>query len=86
MISLFPIDEVWPICPKACLDTFGEHVVHYKELPKFKYRRDFVRDVIFYMLRRAGVSVKNETYVNFLLTHKKEDRHLVEQILWCTGG
>jgi len=24
MIPLFPIDEVCPICRKACLDTFGE--------------------------------------------------------------
>jgi len=45
MISLFPIDEVCPVCRKACLDTFGEHVVHRKELPDFKYRHDFVRDV-----------------------------------------
>ncbi|RHN56102.1 hypothetical protein MtrunA17_Chr5g0425751 [Medicago truncatula] len=28
MISLFPIDEVCPVCRKACLDTFGEHVVY----------------------------------------------------------
>jgi hypothetical protein len=27
MIPLFPIDEVCPVCCKACLDTFGEHVV-----------------------------------------------------------
>jgi len=43
MIPLFYIDEVCPICRKACLDTFGEHVVHCKKLPGFKYRHDFVR-------------------------------------------
>ncbi|AES98021.1 transmembrane protein, putative [Medicago truncatula] len=32
MISLFPIDEVCPVCRKACLDTFGEHVVYCKEV------------------------------------------------------
>ena len=54
------------VCHKACLDTFGEHVIHYKELPGFKYRHDFVRDVLFDIFRRAGISVKKETSVNFL--------------------
>jgi hypothetical protein len=51
MIPLFPIDEVCPIYRKACLDTFGEHVVHCKQLPDFKYKHDFVRDVLFYIFR-----------------------------------
>ncbi|MCI85412.1 auxilin-like protein, partial [Trifolium medium] len=25
MIPLFPKDGVYPVCRKACLDTFGEH-------------------------------------------------------------
>ena len=36
MIPLFPIDEVCPVCRKACLDKFGEHAVHCRELPGFK--------------------------------------------------
>ncbi|GJZ31025.1 hypothetical protein Tco_0576072 [Tanacetum coccineum] len=40
MISLFLVDAICPICRKACLDSFGEHAVHYKELPGFKYRHD----------------------------------------------
>ncbi|KAL6550175.1 hypothetical protein OROMI_020663 [Orobanche minor] len=59
MIPLFPIDEV-------CLDTFGEHAVHCRELPGFKYRHDLVRDVLADIFRRAGVSVKKEAPVNFL--------------------
>jgi len=66
MIPLFSIDEVCPVCRKACLDTFWEHVVHCKELPDFKYRHDFVRDVLFDIFRREGVSVKKEAPVNFL--------------------
>ncbi len=66
MIPLFPVDEVCPVCRKACLDTFGEHAVHCKELPGFKYRHDFVRDVLFDIFRRAGISVKKEAPVNFL--------------------
>jgi len=66
MIPLFPIGEVCPICRKACLDTFGEHVVHCKELLGFKYRHDFVRDALFDIFRRTGVSVKKEAPVNFL--------------------
>ncbi|GJS51149.1 hypothetical protein Tco_0624511 [Tanacetum coccineum] len=30
MIPLFPVDEIFPICRKACLDSFGEHAVHCK--------------------------------------------------------
>jgi len=52
MIPLFPIDEVCPVCRKTCLDTFGEHAVHCKELPSFTYIRDFVRDVFFGIFRR----------------------------------
>ena len=63
IIPLFPIDEVCPVCRKVCLDTFGEHVVHCKELPDFKYRYDFVRDVLFDIFR----------WVNFL-THPLDRR------------
>ncbi|KAK2442574.1 hypothetical protein QL285_013758 [Trifolium repens] len=66
MIPLFPIDEVCPVCCKACLDQFGEHAVHCKELPGFKYRHDFVKDVLYDIFQRAGVSVKKEASVNFL--------------------
>ncbi|MCI38670.1 auxilin-like protein, partial [Trifolium medium] len=53
-------------CRKACLDRFGEHAVHCRELPSFKYRHDFVRDVLFDVFKRAGISVKKEAPVNFL--------------------
>ncbi|GJT86986.1 hypothetical protein Tco_1068703 [Tanacetum coccineum] len=63
MISLFPVDA---ICRKACLDSFGEHAIHCKELPGFKYRHDMVRDVLFDICRCAGISAKKEARVNFL--------------------
>ena len=66
MIPLFPVDEPCPICRKVCLDNFGEHAVHCKELPGFKYRHDLVRDVLCDVLRRAGISAKKEAPVNFL--------------------
>ncbi|KAK2435305.1 hypothetical protein QL285_020378 [Trifolium repens] len=66
MIPLFPVDEVCPVCRKACLDKFGEHAVHCRELPDFKYRHDLVRDVLFDVFKRAEVSVKKEASVNFL--------------------
>ena len=66
IIPLFPIDEAHPVCRKACLDTFGKHAVHCKELPDFKYRHDFVRDVLFDIFRRAEILVKKEASVNFL--------------------
>ena len=66
MIPIFPVDEICPVCHKACLDSFGEHAVHCRELPGFKYRHDLVRDVLFDIFRRAGISVKKEAPVNFL--------------------
>ncbi|KAK2443432.1 hypothetical protein QL285_014539 [Trifolium repens] len=73
MIPLFPKDEVCPVCRKACLDTFGEHAVHCKELPGLKYRHELVRDVLYDIFRRAGISVKKEAPVNFL-TDPQEGR------------
>nr|GEV30753.1 auxilin-like protein [Tanacetum cinerariifolium] len=46
-------------------EFFGEHTVHCKELPGFKYRHDMVKGVIFYICRRAGISAKKEERVNF---------------------
>ena len=66
LIPLFPVDELCPICRKACLDSFGEHAIHCKDLPGFKYRHDMVRDVLFDVFRRAGISAKKEAPVNFL--------------------
>ncbi|KAM0029283.1 putative exostosin [Helianthus debilis subsp. tardiflorus] len=66
MIPLFRVDEPCPVCRKACLDSFGEHAIHCKELPGFKYRHDWVRDVLCDVLKRAGISAKKEAPVNFL--------------------
>ncbi|KAL6502820.1 hypothetical protein OROHE_023988 [Orobanche hederae] len=66
MIPIFPVDETCIVCRKACLDAFGERAVHCRELPGFKYRHDMVRDVLFDVFRRAGVSAKKEAPVNFL--------------------
>ncbi|KAJ0755586.1 putative exostosin [Helianthus annuus] len=66
MIPMYPEDETCPICRKACMDKYGEHAVHCKELPGFKYRHDWVQDVLGDILRRAGISAKKEAHVNFL--------------------
>ena len=89
MIPLFLIDEVYSVCRKACLDTFGEHVVHCKELPGFKYTHDFVRDVLFDIFKRAGVSMKKEVSVNFLtnpLDRKSTLRHADVMVCGWVGG
>ncbi|GJZ39757.1 hypothetical protein Tco_0586320 [Tanacetum coccineum] len=41
MIPLFPVDVICLVCCKACLDSFGEHAVHYKEIPRVKLSRGF---------------------------------------------
>ncbi|KAJ0523272.1 putative exostosin [Helianthus annuus] len=66
MIPMYPEDETCPICRKACMDKYGEHAVHCKELLGFKYRHDWVRDVLWDILRRSGISDKKEAPVNFL--------------------
>jgi len=80
MIPLFPIDDVCPLCRKACLNTFGKHTVHYKELSDFKYKHGFDRDVLFDIFRRVEIFVKKEAHVNFLTDHKKEDQNLCQQM------
>lgn len=67
MPPLFHIDEVFLICRKGCLDTFGERTIHCRELPSFKYRHDLVRDIMFDIFRRVEISMKKETNVNFLI-------------------
>ena len=32
MIPIFGADEIYPVCSKACFDSFGEHAAHCKEL------------------------------------------------------
>ncbi|GKB04239.1 hypothetical protein Tco_0832382, partial [Tanacetum coccineum] len=65
MIPLFPVDDYAQL-PQVCLDFNGEHAVHCKELPGFKYRHDLVRDVLYDVLKRAGISSRKEAPVNFL--------------------
>jgi hypothetical protein len=67
MILLFLKDEVSHVCRKACLSTFEEHAAHCREVPSFKYMHDLVRDVLFDILRRAGISVKKNALLNFCL-------------------
>ncbi|KAJ0679917.1 putative exostosin [Helianthus annuus] len=61
----------------ACLDSFGEHAVHCRELRGFKYRYDLVRDVLFDIFRCAGISAKKEAPVNFL-TDPLEGRYTLQ--------
>lgn len=83
MIPLFPINEMCPICRKACLDTFGEHAVHCRELPGRSL------DVLSDIFRRAGVSMKKEAPVNFV-TDQLERRLTLGptdvMVYRCVGG
>jgi hypothetical protein len=68
-----PFLEYQGFINRQCLETFGEHATHCRELLGFKYRHDLVRDVLFEIFRRAGISVKKEAPVNFL-TNLQEGR------------
>ncbi|GJW73109.1 hypothetical protein Tco_0132479 [Tanacetum coccineum] len=72
MILLFSVDAICPVCRKACLDSFGEHTVHCKELTGFKYLHDMVRNFLFDICRRAGISAKKKAPVNFLTDPSNE--------------
>lgn len=72
MIFLFPIDDVYPFYRKVCLDTFGKHTLHCRELLGFKYQHDFVRNAIFYIFRWTWVSLKKKRVWIFWPTHRWE--------------
>ncbi|GJX28374.1 shaggy-related protein kinase epsilon [Tanacetum coccineum] len=74
MIHLFPVDEPCPVCRKVCLDSFGEHAVHVTKICQLvlNHRHDLVRDVLYDVLKRAGISSKKEAPVNFLTDPSKE--------------
>ncbi|KAF5762881.1 hypothetical protein HanXRQr2_Chr15g0673831 [Helianthus annuus] len=89
IIPMYPEDETCLICRKACMDKYGEHPVHCKELPRFKYRHEWVQDVLWGILRRAGISAKKKAHVNFL-TNPMEGRFALQpadlQVLgWVRG-
>ncbi|MCI14181.1 auxilin-like protein, partial [Trifolium medium] len=65
MIPLFLIDEVCPVCRKACLDNFGDHAVHCRELPNFKYSMT-LSEISFLIVLGA-----REAPVNFLTDPQK---------------
>src|ERR1044071_6453957 len=85
MVPMYPEDKVCPICRKSWLDEYGEHAVHCKELPGFKYRHDWVRDTLWDILRQAGISVKKEAPVNFL-SDPAEGRSTQQISLSLLGG
>lgn len=86
MIPLFLVDEICPVCYKACLDNFVEYVVHCKELPCFIYWRDFIRDVLCDVLRRTGISAKKEAPINFLTNPHEERSTLMPMEILVMGG
>jgi hypothetical protein len=47
MIPIFPIDDDCSVYRKVCLNKFGEHTIHCREFTDFKYRHNFVQDVLF---------------------------------------
>ncbi|GJX23944.1 hypothetical protein Tco_0228389 [Tanacetum coccineum] len=63
----FNVDAICLVCCKACLDSFEEHAVNCKEILGFKYRHDMVRDVLFDICRRAGISTKKKGPMDFLI-------------------
>lgn len=65
MIPFYQTDTQCPTCIRGCLDAFGEHAIHCKVDPCFKKIHDRVRDTLYDMLWRAGISVKKEATVNF---------------------
>ncbi|KAL8191536.1 hypothetical protein R6Q57_028267 [Mikania cordata] len=80
----FLANEPCSVCHKVCLDSFGERVVHCKELSGFKYKHDLVRDVmcdiLCDVLKRANISAKKEAPVIFL-TNPLKRRSTLRRLL-----
>lgn len=49
-----PINKVCRVCRKVCWDTFGEYIIHCRELADFKYWHYFVMGVLFYLFWMVG--------------------------------
>lgn len=86
LVLLFPTDEIYPNCRKACLDSVRDHVVHFRELSSFKYRYDMVRDGLFNVFMRVEVSAKKEELVNFLTNPLKGISTLRSTNILFLGG
>jgi hypothetical protein len=43
-----------------CLDIFGEHATHCREISDFKYRHDLIRDMFFDIFGCVRISEKKE--------------------------
>jgi len=70
----------------VCLDTFGEKAIHCKDFCGFKYKLDFVRDVPFYIFRRAEVYAKKEAPVNFWFDPQDERSTFRPTYVMVYGG
>ncbi|KAM0001924.1 putative exostosin [Helianthus debilis subsp. tardiflorus] len=60
MIPMYPEDETCPICRKALKLVW---INSRKEVYGFKYQHDWVRDVLWDILRRVVISAKKEAHV-----------------------
>jgi hypothetical protein len=47
MIPLFFVADLCPVCHKACLDTFGEHAIHCKELTRLQIQARLCSECLF---------------------------------------
>lgn len=47
LIPLFLINEACLVCHMVFIDTFGEHTFHCREFLGFKFRHNFVKDLMF---------------------------------------
>ncbi|GJY85591.1 hypothetical protein Tco_0855163 [Tanacetum coccineum] len=72
MISLFPVDAICPVCRKACLDFLGNMRFIVKSSQALSTDTIWLW-TFFDTCRRAGISAKKETPVNFL-TNPSDER------------
>jgi len=63
MITLFSIDDGCPICRMACLDTFGEYVVHFRSFSTSNICMTLLE--MSFLIYLGGREMKTKTSVNF---------------------
>jgi len=65
-LPVFHKEVLCPRCELTLLDKFGDHALHCRSRPGFKFRHDLVRDVLVSLFHEAGIKVEKEANVSFL--------------------
>lgn len=67
------IDEICPLYCKVCFDIFKERIIYGREIPNFKCRHDFVKEVFVNILNDPQEVRLTLRFVDFLNTMDRRE-------------